>query len=157
MICRTRFLSLSHQWLFAPGGAPNKNAALQATQGQDAAIPLSAQDAVQKEFEVKFEAWKTYYPRPEIRLQSNTNHDTENESYRAMIAMKKSAFPFLIEKSKAGEFLLNKAVAKIVDIDIAPPGIFDLNEFKPGDRPISSQQIAKRWGAWWKETGNTPE
>lgn len=71
--------------------------------------------------------------------------------------MGKSALPFLMKKMEEGEFFLNKAVEEITGIDIAPRGSIDINDWKPGVRSFSSQEISRRWIEWWKEHEHDPE
>lgn len=135
----------------------NDNSEAMISAGRDAVASPSIEDSSKKEFERRFEAWKTYCSRPEIRLQSNTDYYTENEKYRAMIALGKPALPFLMEKLRAGEFFLNKAVGEIAGFDIAPRDSIDIDEWKPGVRAFSAQEISRRWVEWWKEHADDPE
>lgn len=81
-------------------------------------------------------------------MQSNTAYYTENDEYRALIAMGKSALPFLMKKMEEGEFFLNKAVEEITGIDIAPRDAIDINDWKPGVYSFSSQEISRHWVEW---------
>jgi hypothetical protein len=92
-----------------------------------------------------YQAWKQYIAKPEIQSSSRTSDYTNNSAYERIVALDKAALPFLMADLEKGDFLLNKAVARITGIDV--------RKLYPDEKVVGEQDVSKLWLRWWRERG----
>lgn len=122
-------------------------------------IILNAEENIEKQFEIKYQAWKEYISRPEITVQSIAGERFECTQFQEIVKLGLPVLPYIIRKMEENpdERLLWKAIEEITKVKIRgkyykQKNVFIFPNF-PDWKPRENVYL------YWREKGRkqTPE
>lgn len=106
--------------------------------------------STEQEFERRYAAWKSYLDDDlSLSLSSRDAAYTENEPFRALVALGEPAIPYMVQRllcDELGHFLIH-ALAEITGYEFSEEEIGAAETLF--GRPLGNQAMAAMWIGWW--------